>query len=167
MHFILLNVLRKENLVTFKCTFIYWLLLTWIFINFQKAPIDPFTRESSKPSASQGVPLGGMGCVYLMMINFTNMLPLFLLPTITPYLWFIPLFRTGSISRGFRGEFKHWQITPGSCDTSPVMENQFSVTETFYPAKTCYILKYLPFSQFHFFSLLLIHIVMDPNLEHY
>jgi len=27
----------------------------------QKAPIDPFTRESCKPSASQGVPLGGMG----------------------------------------------------------------------------------------------------------
>ncbi|KAK9106057.1 hypothetical protein Scep_022901 [Stephania cephalantha] len=26
-----------------------------------KAPIDPFTRESCKPSASQGVPLGGMG----------------------------------------------------------------------------------------------------------
>lgn len=31
--------------------------------NCQKAPIDPFTRESDKPSASQGVPLGGMGCV--------------------------------------------------------------------------------------------------------
>lgn len=29
----------------------------------QRAPIDPFTRESCKPSASQGVPLGGMGCV--------------------------------------------------------------------------------------------------------
>jgi hypothetical protein len=29
----------------------------------QKAPIDPFTRERSKPSASQGVPLGGMGYV--------------------------------------------------------------------------------------------------------
>ncbi|KAG5127793.1 hypothetical protein JHK82_028628 [Glycine max] len=27
----------------------------------RKAPIDPFTRESCKPSASQGVPLGGMG----------------------------------------------------------------------------------------------------------
>lgn len=27
----------------------------------RKAPIDPFTRESIKPSASQGVPLGGMG----------------------------------------------------------------------------------------------------------
>lgn len=27
----------------------------------QKAPIDPFTKESCKPSASQGVPLGGMG----------------------------------------------------------------------------------------------------------
>ncbi|KAJ3678496.1 hypothetical protein LUZ60_002299 [Juncus effusus] len=61
----------------------------------RKAPIDPFTRESCKPSASQGVPLGGMG--------------------------------SGSISRGFRGEFKHWQILPGSCEMSPVMANQFSI----------------------------------------
>uniref|UniRef100_A0A453GUS3 Uncharacterized protein n=1 Tax=Aegilops tauschii subsp. strangulata TaxID=200361 RepID=A0A453GUS3_AEGTS len=30
--------------------------------------------------------VGWVGCVYLMLINFTNMLPLFLLPTITPYL---------------------------------------------------------------------------------
>nr|XP_010920344.1 LOW QUALITY PROTEIN: non-lysosomal glucosylceramidase-like [Elaeis guineensis] len=61
----------------------------------RKAPIDPFTRERCKPSASQGVPLGGMG--------------------------------SGSISRGFRGEFKHWQIIPGSCEASPVMTNQFSI----------------------------------------
>ncbi|XP_031482797.1 uncharacterized protein LOC116252579 [Nymphaea colorata] len=61
----------------------------------RKAPIDPFTRESCKPSASQGVPLGGMG--------------------------------SGSISRGFRGEFRHWQITPGLCETSPMMTNQFSI----------------------------------------
>nr|AAG16856.1 hypothetical protein [Oryza sativa Japonica Group] len=60
-----------------------------------KAPIDPFTKEKCKPSASQGVPLGGMG--------------------------------SGSISRGFRGEFKNWHIIPGLCETSPVMENQFSV----------------------------------------
>ncbi|KAF5962009.1 hypothetical protein HYC85_003218 [Camellia sinensis] len=59
------------------------------------APINPFNRESCKPSASQGVPLGGMG--------------------------------SGSISRGFRGEFRHWQIIPGTCDTSPIMANQFSV----------------------------------------
>ncbi|XP_047323974.1 non-lysosomal glucosylceramidase [Impatiens glandulifera] len=57
------------------------------------APINPFNRESS--SASQGVPLGGMG--------------------------------SGSISRGFRGEFKHWQIVPGTCEASPVMANQFSI----------------------------------------
>lgn len=31
------------------------------FVSLQKAPIDPFTRESCRPSASQGVPLGGMG----------------------------------------------------------------------------------------------------------
>ncbi|GAV66154.1 DUF608 domain-containing protein/GBA2_N domain-containing protein [Cephalotus follicularis] len=61
----------------------------------RKAPIDPFTRESCKPSASQGVPLGGMG--------------------------------SGSISRGFRGEFRQWQIVPGTCDASPVMANQFSI----------------------------------------
>ncbi|XP_011073769.1 non-lysosomal glucosylceramidase [Sesamum indicum] len=61
----------------------------------RKAPIDPFTRESCKPSASQGVPLGGMG--------------------------------SGSISRGFRGEFRHFQILPGTCETSPVMVNQFSI----------------------------------------
>ncbi|VAH04230.1 unnamed protein product [Triticum turgidum subsp. durum] len=61
----------------------------------RKAPIDPFTRERCKPSASQGVPLGGMG--------------------------------SGSISRGFRGEFKNWHIIPGLCENSPVMENQFSI----------------------------------------
>ncbi|CAI0436791.1 unnamed protein product [Linum tenue] len=61
----------------------------------RKAPIDPFTRESCKPSASHGVPLGGMG--------------------------------SGSISRGFRGEFKQWQIVPGSCEPSPIMANQFSI----------------------------------------
>ncbi|OAY28232.1 non-lysosomal glucosylceramidase [Manihot esculenta] len=61
----------------------------------RKAPIDPFTRESCKPSASQGVPLGGMG--------------------------------SGSISRGFRGEFRQWQIVPSICDASPVMANQFSI----------------------------------------
>ncbi|XP_077226695.1 beta-glucosidase, GBA2 type family protein [Tasmannia lanceolata] len=59
------------------------------------APIDPFTRERCKPSASQGVPLGGMG--------------------------------SGSISRGFRGEFRHWQIIPGLCEPSPIMANQFSI----------------------------------------
>ncbi|OVA09144.1 Glucosylceramidase [Macleaya cordata] len=61
----------------------------------RKAPIDPFTRESCKPSASQGVPLGGMG--------------------------------SGSISRGFRGEFRHMQIIPGLCEASPIMANQFSI----------------------------------------
>ncbi|KAF7133513.1 hypothetical protein RHSIM_Rhsim09G0054000 [Rhododendron simsii] len=59
------------------------------------APINPFKRESCKPSATQGVPLGGMG--------------------------------SGSISRGFRGEFRHWQIIPSTCEASPVMANQFSV----------------------------------------
>eukprot|EP00268_Persea_americana_P037440 TRINITY_DN3705_c0_g1_i1.p1 TRINITY_DN3705_c0_g1~~TRINITY_DN3705_c0_g1_i1.p1 ORF type:complete len:169 (-),score=30.05 TRINITY_DN3705_c0_g1_i1:94-600(-) len=61
----------------------------------RKAPIDPFTRERCRPSASQGVPLGGMG--------------------------------SGSISRGFRGEFRHWQIIPGLCEGSPILANQFSI----------------------------------------
>ncbi|KAL8486818.1 hypothetical protein ACS0TY_023492 [Phlomoides rotata] len=34
---------------------------------------------------------------------------------------------SGSISRGFRGEFRHFQILPGTCETSPVMANQFSI----------------------------------------
>jgi len=37
---------------------------------------------------------------------------------------------SGSISRGFRGEFKNWQITPGYCEMSPVMANQFSIFVT-------------------------------------
>ncbi|KAM0845899.1 hypothetical protein ACQ4PT_056051 [Festuca glaucescens] len=92
----------KEFNVTFREAFKMMKLglRLWSYVREEasygrKAPIDPFTRESSKPSASQGVPLGGMG--------------------------------TGSISRGFRGEFKNWQITPGSCEMSPVMENQFSI----------------------------------------
>jgi hypothetical protein len=36
-------------------------------------------------------------------------------------------YRSGSISRGFRGEFRQWQIVPGICESSPVMANQFSV----------------------------------------
>ncbi len=36
-------------------------------------------------------------------------------------------YRSGSISRGFRGEFRQWQIVPSICDASPVMANQFSV----------------------------------------
>ncbi|XP_040373854.1 non-lysosomal glucosylceramidase isoform X4 [Rosa chinensis] len=71
------------------------LLILLCFVSMQKAPIDPFTRGICKPSASQGVPLGGMG--------------------------------SGSISRGFRGEFRQWQIIPGVCDGSPVMANQFSI----------------------------------------
>jgi len=46
-----------------------------------------------------------------------------LLCTLNPFLC-----RSGSISRGFRGEFKNWQITPGYCEMSPVMANQFSVS---------------------------------------
>ncbi|XP_062087645.1 uncharacterized protein LOC133794435 [Humulus lupulus] len=69
-----------------------------------KAPIDPFNRESCKPSASQGVPLGGMG--------------------------------SGSISRGFGGEFRQFQIVPGLCEGSPVMANQFSASQSIFCQET-------------------------------
>ncbi|CAD5176314.1 unnamed protein product [Musa acuminata subsp. malaccensis] len=95
------NIL-KEFSVTFMEAFrmLRLGLRLWSYVREEasqgrKAPIDPFTKEQCKPTASQGVPLGGMG--------------------------------SGSISRGFRGEFKHWQIIPGSCETSPVMANQFSI----------------------------------------
>ncbi|PWA89841.1 hypothetical protein CTI12_AA107380 [Artemisia annua] len=60
----------------------------------RKAPIDPFNRDG-KPSATHGVPLGGMG--------------------------------SGSITRGFRGEFRQFQIIPGACENAPMMANQFSI----------------------------------------
>lgn len=45
-----------------------FVLTGWtLFLCLQKAPIDPFTKERCKPSASQGVPLGGMGCVPLCL----------------------------------------------------------------------------------------------------
>ncbi|KAL7594536.1 hypothetical protein Lser_V15G29538 [Lactuca serriola] len=34
---------------------------------------------------------------------------------------------SGSITRGFRGEFRQFQILPGTCEASPVMANQFSI----------------------------------------
>jgi hypothetical protein len=40
-----------------------------LFVCLQKAPIDPFTRERCKPSASQGVPLGGMGYDFLADVS--------------------------------------------------------------------------------------------------
>ncbi|KAK4750952.1 hypothetical protein SAY87_004434 [Trapa incisa] len=95
------NIL-KEFSVTFReaIKMIRLGIRLWSFIREEashgrKAPIDPFTKESCKPSASQGVPLGGMG--------------------------------SGSISRGFRGEFRQWQIIPSLCEASPVMANQFSI----------------------------------------
>lgn len=33
----------------------------------------------------------------------------------------------GSIGRGYRGEFRRWQLIPGSCDEAPIIANQFSV----------------------------------------
>ncbi|KAF8394139.1 hypothetical protein HHK36_020345 [Tetracentron sinense] len=95
------NIL-KEFSVTFMeaIKMVHLGIRLWSYIREEAAqgrtaPIDPFTRERCKPSASQGVPLGGMG--------------------------------SGNISRGFRGEFRHWQIIPGLCETSPVMANQFSI----------------------------------------
>ncbi|TVU39518.1 hypothetical protein EJB05_12941 [Eragrostis curvula] len=92
------NVTFREAIKMMKLGLRLWSYIREEASYGRKAPIDPFTRESNKPSASQGVPLGGMG--------------------------------SGSISRGFRGEFKHWQITPGSSETSPVMANQFSIFVT-------------------------------------
>lgn len=34
---------------------------------------------------------------------------------------------SGSIGRGFRGEFRRWQLIPGVCEEAPVLANQFSV----------------------------------------
>jgi hypothetical protein len=45
-----------------------------LLLCLQKAPIDPFTRESCKPSASQGVPLGGMGYDALANISVFGLL---------------------------------------------------------------------------------------------
>ncbi|XP_062080549.1 uncharacterized protein LOC133785317 [Humulus lupulus] len=36
-------------------------------------------------------------------------------------------YKSGSISRGFRGEFRQFKIVPGLCEGSPVMANQFSI----------------------------------------
>lgn len=33
----------------------------------------------------------------------------------------------GSIGRGFRGDFRRWQLIPGVCEEAPVLPNQFSV----------------------------------------
>lgn len=33
----------------------------------------------------------------------------------------------GSIGRGYRGDFRRWQLIPGSCDEAPILANQFSV----------------------------------------
>ncbi|CAN1144521.1 Non-lysosomal glucosylceramidase [Linum perenne] len=94
----------------------------------RKAPIDPFTRESCKPSASQGVPLGGMG--YVGDSNMVHSFDIFIWVSLLSagLTLFLTLWlRSGSISRGFRGEFRQWQIVPGSNEPSPVMANQFSI----------------------------------------
>lgn len=33
----------------------------------------------------------------------------------------------GSIGRGFRGDFRRWQLIPGVCEEAPVLADQFSV----------------------------------------
>ncbi|KAL8172301.1 hypothetical protein V2J09_024105 [Rumex salicifolius] len=95
------NIL-KEFSITFKEAFkmVQLGIRLWSYVRKEashgrRAPIDPFTKEATRPSASQGVPLGGMG--------------------------------SGSISRGFRGEFRLWQIIPGISEASPVIPNQFSI----------------------------------------
>lgn len=34
----------------------------------------------------------------------------------------------GSIGRSYRGEFQRFQLFPGSCEETPVLANQFSVS---------------------------------------
>ena len=46
------------------------------------------------------------------------------------YLW-LWLCRGGSIGRGFRGDFRRWQLIPGVCEEAPVLANQFSVRYNF------------------------------------
>ncbi|KAL3688862.1 hypothetical protein R1sor_015171 [Riccia sorocarpa] len=75
-------------------------LRLWTYVRSERAqgrvpPIDPFTKESTRPSACHGVPMGGIG--------------------------------GGSIGRGFRGEFRRWQLLPGVCEEAPQLANQFSV----------------------------------------
>lgn len=57
-------------------------------------------------------------------------------------------FRSGSISRGFRGEFRQWQIIPGTREASPVMANQFSVKlYTSNSIETSYMLFGFPYQE--------------------
>jgi hypothetical protein len=43
----------------------------------------------------------------------------------------IGMHSSGSIGRGFRGEFRRWQLLPGVCEEGPVLANQFSVYQLF------------------------------------
>ncbi|KAL8249465.1 hypothetical protein R6Q59_006333 [Mikania micrantha] len=60
----------------------------------EKAWRRKLNSHTGKPSATQGVPLGGTG--------------------------------SGCITRGFREEFRQFQIIHGACEPSPFMANQFS-----------------------------------------
>ncbi|EEE67087.1 hypothetical protein OsJ_24071 [Oryza sativa Japonica Group] len=55
------NVTFREAIKMMKLGLRLWSYIREEASHGRKAPIDPFTRESDKPSASQGVPLGGMG----------------------------------------------------------------------------------------------------------
>uniref|UniRef100_A0A452YPI1 Glycosyl-hydrolase family 116 N-terminal domain-containing protein n=1 Tax=Aegilops tauschii subsp. strangulata TaxID=200361 RepID=A0A452YPI1_AEGTS len=55
------NVTFREAFKMMKLGLRLWSYVREEASQGRKAPIDPFTRESTKPSASQGVPLGGMG----------------------------------------------------------------------------------------------------------
>lgn len=57
-------------------------------------------------------------------------------------------YRSGSISRGFRGEFRQWQIVPGICESSPVMANQFSVNLYLSQPIICLLHAFWPFELF-------------------
>jgi len=53
--------IHVKHLFVYRIRRLYDHRTVFFLLCLQKAPIDPFRRESCKPSASQGVPLGGMG----------------------------------------------------------------------------------------------------------
>lgn len=66
---------------------------------------------------------GKFGSMDLLPLKINDMMHLFMQNGVKS----CKCHRSGSISRGFRGEFRQWQIVPGIHEASPVMANQFSV----------------------------------------
>lgn len=89
----------------------------------RKHPLIHLREKDVSPQLPRGYHLVEWGRQYYWLLQ-----PIFsLLDFLISLICTNHICRSGSISRGFRGEFKHWQIIPGSCEGSPVMTNQFSV----------------------------------------